>query len=180
MNLREMFSSLTPRARILVATALVVVSLAVITRAVRPVSASIAKKRQVVAANERILASLARREGPGSTRPALPPLAPLSAAPIVQELTELAHAVAIRRVNFVTGEAKALDARAAGASGTRVGVLPLRVDLETSAGTFAAYLDALSGLAFPVRVERFEMRRQNRPGAAVAVRLELLVYGVIS
>jgi type II secretory pathway component PulM len=181
MKMKDAWKSLPPRSRVLlVAAAIILPLVATYHAAVRPLLRSINARNARIEANARVLQfAMDFPKGEGVPRAlAGKTLEPLSAASIVDALTETAHANAIRRIAFKTGAVEGIKASASvPATAKRLQRMPVSVKLETSPGAFVAYLDGLNTLSFPLSVEEFEMKRNRQAGAALVIRLELEVYG---
>ncbi len=175
------WSVLPPRTRVLTVVAAAFVLLAVVYNVgIHPLSRSIAERREAIRSNETILASLTSEKGAAGPNASLAEkrLAPLSAAPIVQDLTRAAHASSIARVSFRTAAVQPAGASPRPGAAPALMRLPITVDLETSAGAFAAYLERLRALSFPLSVLSFDMKRAPNATDSLHIHLEIDVFGV--
>ncbi|OGP81573.1 MAG: hypothetical protein A2Y95_11705 [Deltaproteobacteria bacterium RBG_13_65_10] len=181
MSAVRRWNVLPSRTRVLTLLATAVVLLAVVYNAgIHPLLRSIAERRAAIQTDKTILASLSPERGaanPGTSL-AEKALAPLSAAPIVLDLTRAAHESSIARVSFRTGNVQAAGTSRLPAAGPALMRLPVTVDLETSAGAFAGYLERLRALSFPLSVLAFDMKRAPTATNSLRIRLELEVFGV--
>jgi type II secretory pathway component PulM len=181
MKIHETWKSFPPRTRVLLGAAALLLPLVATTHAaIRPLLRSIRASEAQIQVNERLLSSIES----GSQGVAVPPglaekeLRPLSAASIVEALTETAHANAIRRITFKTGAVETMKRPPQDPmKEARLQRMPVSVNLETGPGAFVAYLEDLNALSFPLSVERFEMKRNREAGSALLIRLEIEVYG---
>ncbi|MFQ5467661.1 MAG: hypothetical protein ACE5DS_05935 [Kiloniellaceae bacterium] len=180
MKLRETWEQLPARTRVLAIIAAAAIALAfAYNAAIAPLRKEIRTGLDRIA---EIDGRLGRPAAPGPEPGELHPFAhkrlePLSGAAVVDVLTETAHANAIRRIRFKTEALQPVPGGGGGAAAGSLQRMPVRVDLETEGSTFAAYLDSLKTLRFPLSVERFEMRPNPKPGSAFLIRLDLEVYG---
>lgn len=181
MQVHRTWKALPARTRLLGAVAAVAVSFALIYHlAISPLRSATANGRGRIAEIDRRLAALnSMTDSAGVSHPmAYKRLGPLSAAPIVEALTDIAHANDIRKIRFKTDPVKAVkQGRPEEGGGSALARMPVRVDLETEAINFAAYLDSLAALEFPLLIDHFEMRPNPEPGGAFHIRLDLDVYG---
>lgn len=175
------WATLPARTRLLVLLAAAVVGfVAAYHLAIAPLTRSTRALEARHAENSR---KLARIEGE-STRPQPPSafagkrLGELSAARVVEALTQAAHQSGIQRITFKTGPPAAVTA-AAGEEVPQENVarMPVKVEIEAQGGDFAAYLDNLGKLPIPIAVETFEMKVDEALDPALRIRMELEVYG---
>jgi hypothetical protein len=181
MRLLATWVVLPQRTRVLTGVAAALVLLAIAYNlAIHPLARSIAEQRKVIESNAVILASLDSEKGAGGPKASLAEkqLGPLSAAPIVEDLTRAAHLSSIARISFRTGVVQAAGAPSRTSGAPALMRVPITVDLETSAGAFADYLERIRGLSFPLSVLAFDMKRAPKASNSLRIRLELEVFGV--
>ena len=183
MSAVRRWNVLPSRTRVLTLLATAVVLLAVAYNAgIHPLSRSIAQRREAIESNAAVLASLSPEKGAAGPSASLAEkrLAPLSAAPIVRDMTRAAHESSIGRISFRTGNVQAAGTSRLPAAGPALMRLPVAVELETSAGAFAGYLERLRALSFPLSVLSFDMKRAPNGKDALRIRVELEVFGLAS
>ena len=183
MQVHRTWKALPARTRFLGTVAAVAVSFAFVYHAaISPLRRAISEdKIRISRIDSRLAALDSMTDSTGVSHPmAYKRLGPLSAAPVVEALTNLAHANNIRKIRFKTDPVKPVKEGLTGEGGGSTLVrMPVRVDLETEADIFAANLDSLAAVEIPLLVEHFEMRPNPKPGGAFHIRLDLDVYGRI-
>jgi len=183
MSALTRWNALPSRTRVLTLVAAGAIGVALAYNAgIHPLLRSIAERRAAIQTDKTILASLSPERGAANSGTSLAEkaLAPLSAAPIVLDLTRAAHESSIGRVSFRTGVVQPAGASPRPGAAPALMRLPVTVDLETSAGAFAAYLERLRTLAFPLSVLSFDMKRAPNGKEALRIRVELEVFGLAS
>ncbi|MDP3937642.1 MAG: type II secretion system protein GspM [Deltaproteobacteria bacterium] len=172
---------LPPRTRLLLAAAAAVIAFVFTYHtAVGPLAEATSRDQTRHEANLRKLAAV---EG-ASSRSLAPSafagktLAGLSAARVVEALTQAAHQNGIQRITFKTGAiAPASQPSADPAPPVNVVRMPVSVEIEAQGGDFANYLDALAKLPIPLSIESFEMKVDKALDPALRIRMELEAYG---
>jgi hypothetical protein len=184
---QESWEAFPARTRNLLAAAIAVLAFVIVYHiAIVPLSRSTGTLRARQAENVRKLALIKDRSGSHPIPAALAgkTLGLLSAARVVEALTQAAHANGIQRINFKTGPtspvAAPADAPAPGefaAPRENASRMPVTVEIEAQGGDFAAYLDGLAALPMPLSIESFDMKVDKALAPTLRIRMEMEVYG---
>lgn len=177
MTMGSRWAALSARTRALLAAAAAVLAFTLAYHAaIAPLAARTKAERAVLAQNARKLAAAEAEaaKAPGRSAFAGKRLGPLSAARVVEALTEAAHRSGIRRVTFKTGATAPVDGSP---DGPRAARMPVSVEIEAQGGEFANYLENLGNLPIPLAIETFEMSTDDALAPALRIRLALEVYG---